>query len=287
MSDIISISNDCISAQISTLGAELKSVKLGEKEILWEGDPAVWSGQAPLLFPICSGLKDDKFIFEGKEYNLTKHGFAKFSEFEIESNDSSSATFLLRSNSETLKCYPFEYELRVTYTLENNVIRVDYKVANIGNTNMYYSIGAHEGYACPEGIEKYSIVFEKTEDIMSNKIDGHLLSYEKTMIAENCKELPLKQEYFNIDAIIMTDIKSQKAAIRNLETGKIVVEVDFNGFENLLIWTKPNAPYVCIEPWCGITDYVDSDYDIIKKPCIIEVLPGEESLRCHSITLFD
>lgn len=287
MSELIKISNGCISAQISTLGAELKSIKLGEKEILWEGDPAIWSGQAPLLFPICSGLKDDKFIFKGKEYNLTKHGYAKFSEFEIENNNSSSATFLLRSNPETLKCYPFEYELRVTYTLENNAIRVDYKVTNTGNTNMYYSIGAHEGYACPEGIENYSIVFEKTEDIMCNKIDGHLLSYEKNMIAENCKELPLKQEYFAIDAIIMTDIKSKKAAIRNLETGKIVVEVDFNGFENLLIWTKPNAPYVCIEPWCGITDYTDSDYDITKKPYIIEVLPGEESLRCHSITLFE
>ncbi len=287
MSEIIKISNGHMSAQISTLGAELKSVKLGEKEILWEGDPAVWSGQAPLLFPICSGLKDDKFIFEGREYNLTKHGFAKFSEFEIESSKSDSATFLLRSNPESLKGYPFEYELRVTYTLINDTIKIDYAVKNMGNKNMYYSIGAHEGYACPEGIENYSIVFEKTEDIMCNKIDGPLLSYEKTMIAENCKELPLKQEYFEVDAIIMTDIKSQKAAIRNLKTGKISVEVDFNGFENLLIWTKPNAPYVCIEPWCGITDYVDSDYDITKKPCIIEVLPGEESLRCHSITLFD
>ncbi len=287
MSEIIKISAGDISVQISTHGAELKSVKKGDREFLWSGDPEIWSGQAPLLFPICSGLKDDKFVFEGKEYSLNKHGYAKFSEFEVETCTKDSVTFLLCSDSESIKCYPFKYELRVTYSITGDKIRIDYSVKNTDDKSMYYSIGAHEGYACPEGIENYSVVFEKAEDLRGSIIEGSLLSYEKNTVAENCKELPLKQEYFAVDALIFTDIVSKKATIKNLTTGKPVIEVDFNGFDILLIWTKPGAPYVCLEPWCGITDFVDSDYDITRKPYIIKVEPGQESKRSHSITLYN
>ena len=148
MAEQLKITNGVITALISTKGAELKSVVKDGKEYLWDGNPDIWSGQAPLLFPICGGLKDDKYRFEGKEYTLKKHGFARLSEFEIERKEEASITFILRSKEEIKKQYPFDFELRVTYTLLENKIDVAYSVKNVGSGDMYFSIGAHEGYAC-------------------------------------------------------------------------------------------------------------------------------------------
>ena len=100
---MVTIKNDVITAEINTLGAELNSIKVNGEDRLWSGDPAFWTGKAPVLFPICGGLKDDKFTYNGKEYTLNKHGFAKFKEFEVEKTTKNSAVFLLKSDEETLK----------------------------------------------------------------------------------------------------------------------------------------------------------------------------------------
>ena len=282
MSKQVTISNNDISVIISTFGAEIKSVIKNGKELIWEGNPEYWSGQAPLLFPICGGLKDDKFVFEGKEYNLPKHGFARLSEFELESHDSEKAVFLLRSDDESLKQYPFEYELRVIYTLDNSKLNVEYNVKNISDKNMYFSIGAHEAYACPEGIEEYSIVFDKAEDLNASLLDGNFLKYETVNVGENVSEFQLKTEYFTTGALVFLDLKSKQVSLKNQKTGE-AIEVDFNGFDYLLLWTIPGAGYICIEPWCGIPDFVDSDYDITKKKGIIKVLPKHICSKNHSI----
>ena len=282
MSKQVTISNNDISVIISTFGAEIKSVIKNGKELIWEGNPEYWSGQAPLLFPICGGLKDDKFVFEGKEYNLPKHGFARLSEFELESHDSEMAVFLLRSDDESLKQYPFEYELSVIYTLDKSKLNVEYNVKNMTDKNMYFSIGAHEAYACPEGIEEYSIVFDKAEDLNASRLEGNFLKYETVNVGENISEFPLKTEYFATDALVFLDLKSKKVSLKNRKTGE-AIEVDFNGFPYLLLWTVPGAGYICIEPWCGIPDFVDSDYDITKKKGIIKVLPKHICSKNHSI----
>ena len=282
MSKQVTISNNDISVIISTFGAEIKSVIKNGKELIWEGNPEYWSGQAPLLFPICGGLKDDKFVFEGKEYNLPKHGYARLSEFELESHDSETAVFFLRSDDESLTQYPFAYELRVIYTLDKSKLNVEYNVKNMTDKNMYFSIGAHEAYACPEGIEEYSIVFDKAEDLNASRLEGNFLKYETVNVGKNISEFPLKTEYFATDALVFLDLKSKKVSLKNRKTGE-AIEVDFNGFPYLLLWTVPGAGYICIEPWCGIPDFVDSDYDITKKKGIIKVLPESICSKTHSI----
>lgn len=284
MSEIITISNSVLTVAVSTYGAELKSIIKDGKEYLWDGNPDVWSGQAPILFPLCGGLKDDKYIYDGKEYSLPKHGFARKSEFVAESVSEESATFLLKSNPDTLKNYPFEFELRITYTLNGNTIDVKNEVINKGVNDMYFSIGAHEGYACPEGIEEYSVIFEVPENLNASVLDGNLLEYNTVKIGENVTELPLKQEYFAIDALVFLDLKSRKASIKNRKTGKII-DVEYDGADYLLLWTKPNAKYICFEPWCGIPDFVDSDFDITKKKGIIRLEAGNTCIKKHSITL--
>lgn len=284
MAEQVKISNGNISAVISTIGAELKSVKKDGQEILWEGDPTVWAGQAPLLFPICGGLKDDKFIFEGREYILEKHGYARHCEFEVEKSGTDSAVFLLRSDAESLEKFPFEYELRVAYALEGNTVKVSYEVKNTDSKIMYFSIGSHEGYACPEGIEEYSVIFECEEAMESNDLDGNLLKYDKVTVSEKGRELPLKYEYFAVDALVFTDLKSRKATLKNRKTGKSI-EVVFKDADYLLIWTKPGAKYICIEPWSGIPDFVDSNYDITQKTGITALEAGKVYTFNHTINL--
>ncbi len=278
----IKISNGIISAVISTKGAELKSVVKDGREILWDGNPDVWSGQAPLLFPICGGLKDDKYIFEGKEYTLKKHGYARTSEFEVEDKSDTFVTFILRSDAESLKVFPFDYELRLTYTLINDKIELKYSIKNTGNGDMYFSIGSHEAYACPEGIEEYSLVFEKEENMHCNTLDGNLLEYNTYSVGEATNELQLKYDFFAIDALTFLNLKSRKVSLLHRPTGRTIA-VEFDGFDYLFVWTKPNAKYICIEPWCGIPDFVDSDYDITKKTGIIKLPSQQTAERVHNI----
>lgn len=281
---LVTISNGILTVEISTLGAEIQSVKKNGEEFFWNGDPTVWSDRAPVLFPICGGLRDDKYVFEGKEYSLEKHGYARNKEFEIISEGKDTASFLLKSSEDDLKKYPFENELKITYTLEGIKVCVEYAVTNTGSGDMYFSIGAHEAYACPNGVSEYSVIFEKEEDFDSVIPNGNLLEYKTINYGKNTRELQIKDEYFEIDALIFTNLKSRKATLKNRFTGQII-NVEFDGADYFLIWTKPGAKYLCLEPWSGVPDYVDSDYDITKKPGIIKAAKGETIIKKHSFEI--
>lgn len=284
---IIELKNYTLTVNISTLGAELKSIKNNNgKEFLWQGDKNIWSGQAPVLFPITGGLKDDKYILKGNEYTMQKHGYARFCEFELEEKSKETATFLLCSNNESFKSYPYSYELRITYTLVKNTVEVKYSVRNLSEETMYFSIGAHEGYSCPEGIEEYSIIFDENETLNSYILDGNLLLPDSINILDNAKELLLDYKYFMADALVFKDIKSRSVTLKHNKSNK-EIKVDFYGFNYFLLWTKPMAGYICIEPWCGIQDPLDSLYDITKKEGIEKLDKGAEFERIHKITVKD
>ena len=158
---IIEIKNDKLTVGIDTFGSELKYVKgLGGTDFLWTGDKAVWSGIAPILFPICGGLKEDKYIYDGKEYILEKHGFGRRCEYKGNRISDTKAEFILESSEETLKNYPFEFRLKIIFELDGNKLKATNIVENMSEKKMYFSIGAHEGYNCPEGIEEYEIKYQ-------------------------------------------------------------------------------------------------------------------------------
>ena len=282
MAEQLILSNGIIQATFSTKGAELLSVIKDGQEKIWIGDPDVWPAHAPFLFPICGGLKDDKYIYEGKEYTLQKHGYIRFAEFEVESQTDTKLVFLHRWDDETISQFPFHYELRVIYTLEGSELKVDYKVKNLDETPMYYSVGAHEGYYCPEGIEEYSIIFDKDENLDSNILNGNLLEYEMINVGKNTCELPLKYEYFAIDALVFLNLNSRKVSLKNRKTGA-EIGLEFEGHDFFLLWTKPGAKYICMEPWCGCQDFVDSDYDFKNKKGIIKLPGKEEKTKTHKI----
>ena len=282
MAEQLILSNNRINATFSTKGAELISVLKDGKEKIWIGDPAVWGCHAPLLFPICGGLRDDKYVYNGKDYTLQKHGYARFVEFEVESHSDNSIVFLHKFNKETLKNFPFEYELRVIYTLNGSEIKVGYNVKNLADSDMYFSVGGHEGYYCPEGIEEYSVIFDKPEILDSSILNGNLLEYNTINVGENTCELPLKYEFFAVDALVFLNLKSRKVSLKNRKTGE-EVGLEFEGHDFFLLWTKPGAKYICLEPWCGCQDFVDSDYDFKNKKGIIKLSGREEKSKTHKI----
>lgn len=283
---MITIKNDYLTAKINEVGAELKSLVCNDIQYIWTGDERFWAGSAPLLFPICSGLKDDEYYLDGKKYTLQKHGYARFCKFEVENQVEDSVTFLLCSNEESLKQFPFRYELRVTYTLENKTLKVKYDVKNLSDDTMYFSIGAHEGYYCPEGIEEYDVILPEAETLYSTVLEGNVLGDNKVRIIENSDRIALKYDYFAVDALVFKDMKARSAVLKNRNNGK-AVKVTFEGCDYFLLWTKPDAPYICLEPWCGISDNKDTDKNFKTKEGIRQIAAGGNFVNEHSIEVLD
>ncbi len=283
---MITLKNDKITLKINELGAEMKSLVANDREYLWDGKPEVWPNSCPLMFPVCGGLKDDKYILDGKEYPMQKHGYGRFLMFEVESATDTTAVFLHKSDDETKKCFPFDYELRLIYTLDGASVKLEYKVDNTSDKTMYFSIGSHEGYYTPEGIEDYDIIFPQNETLNAYVLYGNLLSNQQLPIIKDTNILPLYDKYFTVDALVFKDLKSRSAMLRNRKTGK-AVKIDFDYAPYFLLWHKPNAPYICVEPWAGVQDIIGSSYDITQKEGILSLDAGKTYLAEHTITVVE
>ncbi len=281
---MVTIKNQYVTLQISEVGAEMQSLIIGGREILWQGWSEIWSGRAPILFPVCGRLKCGSYTYNGKQYSLPQHGFARKQTFVAESVGDDSATFLLAANDETRACYPFEFELRAKYTLTNDGVKVTFNVKNVGENTMYFSIGSHEAYATPEGIEDYDIVFPQKETLDSFELDGGLLTDRKYPLIKNSTTLPLYDKYFLFTNPVIEGIKSGSATLRNRITGRFV-RVDFPDKPYFLIWHKLSAPYMCLEPWTGIPDTQDSSGNIAEKAGITSLDSGCEFEVSHLITV--
>ena len=280
----IKIKNDFLAVEISTLGAEIQSIKsIDGTEFIWCGDESVWSGKAPVLFPICGALDGGTYEYSGTEYTLAKHGFARLKEFECVRCEDSEAEFVLKHDDETLKSYPFKFTFCIVYTLKGNVLEVTYKVDNESDETMYFSLGAHEAYACPEGINKYRVTFESDDEIALYRADENGLIIDKKLPfpLEN-KSFMLDKNMFTDDALVFPELKSRRVYLENAETGKKIT-VDFEGFGYLLIWTKPEGDYICIEPWTGIPDTVRCTGKLSQKEGITALEKSCDYIIKHNI----
>ncbi len=280
---MITLQNKDITVTVSELGAEMQTLTADGVNYLWCGDPAVWGKHAPVLFPICGALKGGQYTYEGKPYTMEKHGFARFERFEPERVTDTEATFVLRANEKSRACYPFEYAFRIGYRLTGKTVEITYEVENPSDKPLYLSVGAHEGYACPEGIEQYEIVFPKAETLYTTP--DPLTSDDKQLVIENQPVLPLREADYAVDALIFRDgTCSDSLQLRHKASGR-GVEIRYEGFEHLLLWQPHKAPFLCVEPWCGYPDTAQHDGDLTKKVGIQRVEGGETFRRVHSITV--
>ena len=281
---MITIKNERLTVEIAEYGAELQRVTGKNGEYLWHGDPAWWGGRAPILFPAVGWMPDRKFTFEGKTYEFPKHGFARTSTFAVEAVDENKAVLLLTDSDETRAIYPFPFELRVTYEVVGDTLAVTHRVSNTGATPLYMAIGAHEAYACPEGIEAYDIVLPEPRTLDSHLVEDAVIVDKTVRMLTNGTVLPLKNEYFEVDALVFKHPEISNLTLRNRQTGRGVL-VEIGDAPYLLVWTVPNAPFVCIEPWWGIAHCEGDDPDITRKQGIRTVAAGESFERTHRITV--
>lgn len=290
-----SIQNKNLKITIKDIGAELSSIisLKNNKEYLWRGDSEYWGGQAPILFPFVGRLKNDVFIANGKEYSQKQHGFFRKSNAVklIEKTDTK-LTFSITHSKETLEVYPYEFEFKTTYELIDNKVSIHHYVENLGTDNMYFSLGEHPAFNCSlnhlnKSYEHCSLTFDKNEtDATWNLNKDGLFDNTTTAFLKNSNKIDLKANSFDKDALVFKNLKSNKITLSNKSEGKLVT-VEFKDFDYLGIWSKPNAPFVCIEPWLGIADSQDSSQNIEEKEAIINLAPKKNYSASFSIEIHD
>lgn len=269
------IENEYLKIGVKEFGCELTSVysKVNNCEYLWQGDPAYWSGQSPILFPIVGRLIDDKYRLDGKEYEMPKHGFARKTEWFFEGADASSMKFRLSETEETLAMYPYHFDVVVKFTLDGNKLIVSHDIVNKNDNIMYASLGAHPAFNCEIGDR---LVFDLPETLETEKIDlvKSLRMPETIPVLNNETDIIITEDIFNEDALILHGIKSENIT---LVSDKHDRKVKFNlgNAPYLGIWAKPGAPYVCIEPWCGVNDSYEKKDDFSQKDGINAINAGE------------
>ena len=286
----IFLQNEVLKLQFSSKGAELQSIQhINGLEYMWQADPAFWAKHSPVLFPIVGSLKEDTYFFDGATYHLPRHGFARERQFTVHPISPSEVLFTLIDDAESRLVYPFAFELGIRYTLHQNTLFCSYEVRNPGSTDLWFSVGGHPAFAVPlleeENYHDYSLVFSEDEPLHRYKLLDGLISENREEIRAPGGILPLHPSLFYEDAIVLKHSKSKAITLAHKQHGhgwKFV----FEGFPFLGIWAAKNAPFVCIEPWCGHADTVLHQQQLTNKPGIIQLKPYEQWVRSWSVTVY-
>ena len=290
---ITKLYNDLLEVEADTSGAELVSIK-GKKdntEYLWSADSKYWSRHAPILFPIVGKVRNNLYRIGDKEYSLGQHGFARDNEFQIVEVSDNKVIYRLTSSKDTLKIYPYDFQLDVEYILKENSLKIIYKVRNTDSETIFFSIGAHPGFNCPlsasESVKDYFFDFSEKETAERLIFDGKtgLLTNTKKIFLQDENTIKLSETLFKEDAIIFKNLKSKTISLRNnLNNKKITME--FGDFPYIGLWSKPEgAPFICIEPWFGHADYEDFTGDFSEKSGIISLEKDQEFNCAYTISI--
>ena len=275
------LENALVRVQISDKGAELCSLydkRLGA-ELLWQADAAYWNRHAPVLFPFVGKVYGGSYRTGGEAYPMGQHGFARDLTFDLVRADDSSCTHVLRDTPETRRVYPFAFELEITHVLQDNRLQVCWKITNPSKETLYFSIGGHPGFNCPvlpgEKRRDYTVRFGTKTRLQYALLDpasGCLVKDRQYTLEIPSGGLPLERDLFDHDALIFEDGQVQEASICAPD-GTVRVTLRCAGFPFFGFWSKPgDAPFVCLEPWCGRADDVGFEGDLSEKT-------GENSLE--------
>jgi galactose mutarotase-like enzyme len=274
----ITIRNDDLAAQINPRGAELSELRgRGGEELLWNGNPQFWTGRSPLLFPIVGALNGGMFRFGGHRFALPRHGFARTTLFSVLTAGPSSVTLRLSADATTLAVYPFEFDLDVTYQLTAATLSMTATIHNRGRSDMFASFGYHPAFSWPlrpgQPRESYWLRFEADEPAGIRRLDGNgLLRPDRFPTPIERATLMLNDALFRDDVVILDQFKS-RSLLYGGDSGPRL-RLAFPDARFLGIWTKPGAPFICIEPWQGIADPDGYAGDLPQKPGITALAAG-------------
>lgn len=288
------LKNDKVFVRFDTLGGGIVSIQDSKGlEYLWQGDPEYWSGQAPVMFPICGSLRDKKaYVGDGLTCTMERHGLVRKLEFTYAGQTEDTITFSICSNEELKSRFPYDFELQITYILKEKTLTTSYKVINRNPVPMPFFIGGHPGFNCPllpgEDFEDYVIEFEQPETALcpeSVPATGLVNVDNRLALLDGESVLPLKHSYFSVDALIFDQLKSRSVKLVNPATGK-GVRMDFSGFDYFILWSSPNnGPFAALEPWTGISTCNDES-DIFEAKRGVKILaPNQSEILSFDITI--
>ncbi|MDR0200477.1 MAG: aldose 1-epimerase family protein [Streptococcaceae bacterium] len=291
------LQNDQLKVEIDSLGAEMHSIQKDGLEYLWQADPDIWARHAPHLFPIVGKLKGNKFSYQGQEYGMGGHGFARDIGFKLIPNDpdeeiqGQQLIYELTDNAVTKKIYPFAFKFRVYYQLEENRITVGYLVTNPDSKNpLYFSVGAHPAFQVPletGEFTDYKLTFDNPIHRMAFPLSPEtgLVDFHagKEVIVT---DLPLNHELFDHDALIYNTHPGDSITLTNSKD-KHSVKVSWDGMPYVGLWSPypKEGPFVCIEPWAGIADDRFTEGDFTQKIGIIQLAPGVNFYASYTIEI--
>ena len=263
---------------IARRGAEATTWSVGGVELLWPSNPAIWSQVSPILYPVVGWTRDGARV-GGRHYPLRLHGFASGEDFSVETAGGAFARLTLRDNAKTRALYPFAFELAVEYRLANAALEITLEVANPGDAPAPYACGLHPGFRWPfAGAERAGAVvrFEKEEPALVPTIAlGGLISPQKRAIPLEGKALPLNDELFDRDALCFLEPASRRLRFEQADGSAIAM--DFSGFGMAALWTRPGAPFLCLEAWTGYSDPEGFAGELFEKPSMRTLAPGERA----------
>ncbi len=280
------IQNDKLTVTIQSFGAELTSVKDNAgTEYMWQGDPAIWTGCSPSLFPTVGRLWKKAHFAKGKECPMEIHGFAKRTELHVSELEADKITFTLTDTPEIYAQYPYHFRYCVRYQLEGNRLSVTYHVENQDEETMHFGLGGHPGFRVPvfegEEFEDYKVTFsEKSEPFRVGFSPEYLCSCENLAFPlENGDTVSLRHDLFDDDAIFLGQIAKSAALSGPKGT---VVRVNYPDMNFVGLWHKPmtKAPYICIEPWLSLPGRQDVLEDFSKREDMVHLPPKESYDNC-------
>jgi len=286
------LDNGILKVEVESKGAELQSlVHTGSGvEYLWNGDPAFWAKRSPVLFPIVGSLKNNTYFHKGKSYQLPRHGFARDREFHVEKQTPKEIIFLLRSDEETMKDYPFQFEFRIRYQISGAELSTEYQVLNTGNDIMLFSVGGHPAFRLPltpdTQFSDYYLRFDETENLSRWPISSEGLILPRPLpVLEDANRINLKKSLFYQDALVFKYPASSDISLLSPKTTHGLV-FQCGEFPFLGIWSAKDADFICLEPWCGIADAVNSDQQLERKEGIERAVPGKLFSRQWRVKVF-
>lgn len=273
------LKNDQLNVEISTKGAEIRSIKYGNLEYLHDSNPVYWHRCAPILFPNVGAIKDKYTIINGVSYPLKKHGVLRDREYEAIYHSDLKLILKTTQNEETKVMYPFDFTFIITYELDGRKLRSTIEIINDSDITMPFNLGLHPAFKIPltdkEKFEDYTIFFgeKNTYELPTfNLEDGSIDFTRRYRSFINFDTLHLDYKDFNIDALVFENIASKTVNIRNKDNTHGVF-MNFPQFKHLGIWTpsKINSPFVCLEPWIGCADRPDTNHQFTEKRDIINL----------------
>jgi galactose mutarotase-like enzyme len=283
--DLTRIDSSHLSLTVSALGAEMQSLRDQDGgEWLWQGNPEFWSGRAPVLFPIVGRAPNDCIAVGDHTAHMAQHGFARKSRFSLEHASASMCRYALTATDDTRALYPFDFSLSLTYSLDGPKLTVTADVKNLSTDDMPFGFGFHPAFSWPllggEG-RAHSVTLANGSEPLMARLEAGLLTEKRQSSPFENGVLLLGGRLFDEDAMIFP--QGAGTALSYGVTGGPYLEFDFENLPNLAVWSKPKAPFICVEPWHGMAAQVGSGRQISDRPFSVMLKSNETSRFCYSV----